>query len=96
MSNKTQISCNHQNRLTLSLIKAYWQRIKLDYIELFKSINEVDNLFNIAIEKRKRNQNIAIQIIELVRILKRVKFIKERINMINEWRLEKINKLIIC
>ena len=93
---KIQVSCNLNNKTQIRLLKFHWQRIRLDYIELFKSIIEVDNLFNIAIEKRKRGQNIAIQIIELVKMLKRIKFIKERITMINEWRLECVNKLVIC
>ena len=95
-SNKIQISCNHKNRLTLRTITLYWQRIRLDHIELLKSLVERDDWKTKIIKLRQQEQDEHIEIIQLKRILKIIKFIRERINMINEWRLEKVNKLLIC
>ena len=95
-SNKIQISCNFQNRLTSRTIKTYWQRIRLDLIELLDSLVEKDNLKTKIIKLRRQEQDEHIEIIQLKRIFRRIKFIRERINMINEWRLEKVNKLVIC
>ena len=95
-SNKIQISCNFQNKLTSRTIKIYWQRIRLDHIGLLESLVERDNLKTKIIKLRQQEQDEHIKIIQLKRILRRIEFFRERINIINEWRLEKINKLVLC
>ena len=95
-NNKIQISCNYQNRLTLRVINSYWQRIRLDEIELLKSFVERNNLKTKIIKLRQQEQNEYIEIIQLKKVLRRIKFVRERIIKINEWRLDKINKLVIC
>ena len=95
-SNKIQISCNFQNRLTSRTIKLYWQRIELDYKELIKSETERNYLKGTIIKLRQQKQNECIEIKQLKGVLRRIKFIRKQINMINEWRLEKVNKLVIC
>ena len=84
MSNKTQILCNINNKNQLRLIKFHWQRIKLDQIELLKSKVERKDLINSIIEIRKRGQREDEEIVKLVRILRRIRFIKERSIKINE------------
>jgi len=96
MGNKTQILCNRNNKTQLRLMKFHWQRIKLEQIQLLKSKVERKDLIKCIIEIRKRGQREYEEIVKLVRVLKRIRFIKERIIKINEWRLECIDKLIIC
>ena len=77
-------------------MKFYWERIRLDYIELLKSEVERKFLIETIIEMKKKGQRQAIEMVKLGRVLRRIKLIKEKIFMINEWRLECINKLVIC
>ena len=95
-SNKIQISCNFQNRLTSRTIKIYWQRIELDLIELSESLVERKSLKTTIVKLRQQRQDEHIEIIQLKGVLRRINFIREIISMINEWRLIKINKLVIC
>ena len=95
-SNKIQISCYFQNRLTSRTIKIYWQRIELDLIELSESLVERKILKTTIIKLRQQRQDEHIEIIQLKGVLRRINFIREIISMINEWRLIKINKLVIC
>ena len=84
MSNKIQISCSYQNRLTLRIINQYWQRIRLDHIELLKSSVERNNLKAKIIKLRLLEQDEHIEIIQLKKVLRRIKFIRERIIKINK------------
>jgi hypothetical protein len=56
MSNKIQIVCNHQNRITIRITKLYWQRLDLDQTELSKSINKVQ--INCNPQNRQRIQDL--------------------------------------
>ena len=78
MTNKIQISCSYQNR----------QRIRLDHIELLKSLVERNDLKTKIIKLRLLEQNEHIEIIQLKKVLRRIKFIREMIIKINKWRLE--------
>ena len=62
-SNKIQISCNFQNRLTSRTIKIYWQRIELDLIELSESLVERKSLKTTIIKLRQQRQDEHIEII---------------------------------
>ena len=95
-SNKIQISCNYQNRLNIRIINLYRQKIRLDHIELLKSLVERNDLKTTIIKLRQQEQNEYMEIIQLKRVLRRIKFIRERIIKINNWRLECVNKLVIC
>ena len=68
-SNKIQISCNFQNRLTSRTIKLYWQRIELDYKELIKSETERNYLKGTIIKLRQQKQNECIEIKQLKGVL---------------------------
>jgi len=96
MSNKTQISCNHQNRITVRITKLYRQRIDLDQIELLKSLEERKDLKLKIISLRNQKQEEYLEIIQLKRILRRIKFIRERITKINNWRIAGLKHLVIC
>jgi len=96
MSNKIQILCNHQNRVTIRITKLYWQRLDLDQIELIKSLEERKDLKIAIINLRKQNQEEYLEIIQLKRILRRIQFIRERMIKINNWRIAGLKHLVIC
>ena len=96
MSNKIQILCNHQNRITVRITKLYWQRIELDQIELLKSLVARKDLKAKIISLRHQEQDEHLEIIKLKRILRRIKFIRERMTKINNWRIEGLKRLVIC
>ena len=96
MSNKIQISCNHQNRITVRITKLYWQMIELDQIELLKSLVERNDLKTKLIRLRHQEQDEHLEIIQLKRVLKRIRFIRERMTKINNWRIKGLKHLVIC
>ena len=96
MSNKIQISCNHQNRITVRITKLYWQRIELDQIELLRSLVERKDLKAKIISLRHQKQDEHLEIIQLKRIIRRIKFIRERMTKINNWRIEGLKHHVIC
>ena len=96
MSNKIQILCNHQNKITVRITKLYWQRLDLDQIELLKSLEERKDLKTTIISLRSRRQNEYLEVVQLKRILRRIKFIRERMTKINNWRIAGLKHLVIC